>query len=105
MAIVKKTTKLRLRRLIRRRQKQVEAAAEAAEKQLDRNLIGRFDRFMRVRRFAFGWLVLVLLITVCTVMQTLALSSYYQTAQPAPGGIYDEGIVGTYTNASPIYAT
>jgi peptide/nickel transport system substrate-binding protein len=105
MAIVKKTTKLRLRRLIRRRQKQVEAAAEAAEKQLDYNLIGRFDRFMRVRRFAFGWLVLVLLITVCTVMQTLALSSYYQTLQPAPGGIYDEGIVGAYTNANPIYAT
>ena len=105
MAIVNKTTKLRLRRLIRRRQKQVEAATAAAEKQLDYNFIGRFDRLMRVRRFAFGWFLLVALITVSTVMQTLALSSYYQTAEPTTGGIYEEGMVGTYTNANPIYAT
>lgn len=105
MALVNRTTQLRLRRLVRRRQKQVEAAAEAAEKQLDYNFIGRLDRLMRVRRFMFGWLILAVLVTLCTVVQTLALSGYYQTAQPAPGGIYDEGIVGTYTNANPIYAT
>ena len=105
MAIVNRTTQLRIRRIIRRRQRQVGAAAEAAEKQLDSNLLGRFDRLLRVRRFAFGWLTLILLITLYTVVQTLALSTYYQTSRPAPGGIYNEGIVGTYTNANPIYAT
>jgi peptide/nickel transport system substrate-binding protein len=105
MALVNRTTQLRLRRLIRRRQKQVEAAAEAAEKQLDYNFIGRLDRLIRVRRFMLGWLALVVLVIFCTVIQTLALSPYYQTLEPAAGGIYDEGMVGTYTNSDPIYAT
>jgi peptide/nickel transport system substrate-binding protein len=105
VGIVNRTTQLRLRRLIRRRRRQVEAAAEAAEKQFDINLIGRFDRLLRVRRFVFGWLGLAVLVTLCTVAQTLNLSAYYQTSHPIPGGIYDEGIVGTYTNANPIYAT
>jgi len=83
----------------------MEAAAEAAGKQFDSNFIGRMDRLVRIRRFAFGWLALVILLTLCTVLQTLALSGYYQTSQPAPGGIYNEGMVGTYTNANPIYAT
>lgn len=100
-----RTTQLRMRRIVRRRQKQVEAAAEAAEKSFDNNLIGRFDRFLKVKRFALGWLTLVVLVTFATIMQTLALNGYYQTAQPAPGGIYNEGIVGTYSNANPLFAT
>jgi len=105
MSLLSRTTQLRIRRVLRRRQKQVEAAAEAAEKSLDTNLIGRFDRLLRVRRFAFGWLALVLLITLGTVLQTIGLSGYYQSVRPTPGGIYDEGIVGTYSNANPLYAT
>jgi len=83
----------------------MEAAAEAAEKSLDTNLIGRFDRFLKVKRFASGWLLLVILVIFCTVVQTLALSAYYQTVKPTPGGIYNEGIVGTYSNANPLFAT
>lgn len=90
-----------MRRIIRRRQKQVEAAAE----EFDANLMGRFDRLMHVRRFAFGWLALVALLMACTISQTVSLSAYYQAAKPVPGGIYDEGMVGTYTNANPIFAT
>lgn len=101
MALLNRSTKLRLRRVIRRRQRQVEAVAE----EFDSNLIGRFDKLMRVRRFAFGWLALVVLVTACTVVQTTSLSAYYQSKQPLAGGIYDEGIVGTYTNANPIFAT
>ena len=105
MAFVNRATQLRLRRLIKHRQKQVEAAAEAAEKQLDSNLIGRFDRLFRVRRFTLGWLFLALLTVLCTSWQTLSLSAYYQQLQPVSGGIYNEGLTGTYTNANPIYAT
>jgi peptide/nickel transport system substrate-binding protein len=105
MSLVNRTTQLRMRRILRRRQRQVEAAAQAAEKSFDTNLIGRFDRLLHVRRFAFGWLLLVALLTFCTVLQTMGLSSYYQTVRPAPGGIYNEGIVGTYSNANPLYAT
>jgi peptide/nickel transport system substrate-binding protein len=104
MNMLDRTSKLRMRRIVRRRQKQVEAATQAAEKQFDRNLIGRFDRLLHVRRFTLGWIALILLITFCTVLQTLALSGYYQKVLPAPGGIYNEGVVGSYSNANPLFA-
>ena len=94
-----------MRRIVRRRQKQVEAVAEAAEKSLDTNFVGRFDRIVKVRRFALGWLTLTALATICTVVQTVNLGAYYQTTQPVPGGTYNEGMVGAYSNANPIFAT
>jgi peptide/nickel transport system substrate-binding protein len=38
-------------------------------------------------------------------MQLRALGSYYLRLQPVPGGTYTEGMVGSFTNASPLYAT
>lgn len=105
MRLVDRATKLRLRRLVRRRKRQVEAVTVAAESQLDTNLIGRFGRLLHVRRFVIGWLSLVVLVSVGTVLQTVALSGYYQKIQPVPGGIYNEGMVGSYSNASPLFAT
>jgi len=105
MALVNRTTQLRMRRILRRKQRQVEAVTEAAEQQLDSNLIGRFDRLLKVRRFTAAWLVLALLAIGCTAIQTIALSGYYQTVRPVSGGIYNEGMVGTYSNANPLFAT
>ncbi|HSX05515.1 MAG TPA: ABC transporter substrate-binding protein [Candidatus Saccharimonadales bacterium] len=105
MTLITRATQLRMRRVLRRKQKQVEAVTEAAEQQFDSNLIGRFDHLVKVRRFTFSWLFLVLLVTACTVVQTIDLSRYYQTVQPVGGGIYNEGIVGTYSNANPLFAT
>lgn len=100
-----KSTRLRLRRLFRRRQKQVEAATQLAGEQVETNFIGRFEQLWSVRRFAAGWMALLVLVSVCTVVQTLALSSYYQSVQPVAGGVYNEGMVGVYSNANPIYAS
>ena len=100
-----RANRLRLRRIFRRRQRQMESATTAAEAQVENNLIARFDHLLRVKRFVFGWVTLVVLIGVCTGLQTLALSSYYQTVQPVPGGIYNEGMVGSYSNANPLYAS
>jgi len=83
----------------------MEAAAEAAEKSFETDLIGRFDHLLKVKRFTFGWLLLAMLGIFCTISQTVTLSAYYQTAQPTTGGIYNEGIVGTYSNANPLFAT
>lgn len=105
MSLVNRKTQLRMRRMVRRRQKQVEEAARTAEESFETNVVGRFDRFLRVKRFAFGWIALVLLITFCVIIQTIALSGYYQTVQPTPGGIYNEGMVGTYSNSNPVFAT
>jgi len=100
-----RSTRLRIRRRFRMRRRQVKSATKQASEQLEGRVIDRLDRLVAVRQFLAGWLLLVSLLIFCTIVQTLGLSRYYQTVQPIPGGIYTEGIVGNYSNASPIYAT
>lgn len=92
------------RRLLRGR-RQVESLGDEAEYQINRNFVRRLHNLTHVKRFVTAWVLLMVLLIGCVVVQTRALSSYYQTAQPVPGGIYIEGIVGNYNNANPIYAT
>jgi peptide/nickel transport system substrate-binding protein len=75
-----------------------------AEQRIERHLLKRFERLIVVRRFVIGWLSLLALIIVALIAQNLSLSGYYQTVKPAPGGIYNEGVLGRFTNANPIYA-
>jgi len=105
MSLINRATQLRVRRKLRRRQKQVETAAGDAVKRFDTDVINRFDRLLRVRRFVLAWTGLIVLTIVCVIIQTLHLNSYYQHTQPAAGGIYNEGMVGTYSNANPLYAS
>jgi peptide/nickel transport system substrate-binding protein len=98
-------TQARIQRLFRKRKRQAEQFSALAEDQLERNLVRKFGRLYSVRRFVAVWVLLCLALIGCVVVQTRALGSYYQTLQPAPGGIYREGIIGTYTNSNPLYVT
>lgn len=102
---INRTTQLQLRRLLRRRRRAAEETILRTTKNIDKNLIGRFSRVMKVKRFAFGWIALTILLGFGTIMQTLALNTTYQTEQPIAGGSYHEGIVGTFSTANPLYAT
>jgi peptide/nickel transport system substrate-binding protein len=99
------TTQARIQRLFRKRKRQAEHIGAFAEDQLERNFVRKFSRLYSVRRFVVVWLLLCLAMISSVVVQTRALGSYYQTLQPAPGGIYREGIIGAYTNANPLYVT
>ena len=100
-----RTAKVRVKRLFRRQKKQVASFGNRAEAQLERNFVRKFSRLQPVRRFILAWVMLCLILVGVVVVQTRALGGYYQTLQPAPGGIYSEGIIGTYTNINPLYAT
>jgi peptide/nickel transport system substrate-binding protein len=100
-----RASKLRFRRSVRMRQRQVTNIGEEAEIQLDQHFFHRLDRLIPVRRFVLSWLLLVLLLISGVLVQTFGLPSYYQKLMPAPGGVYTEGVVGEFTNANPIYAT
>lgn len=76
-----------------------------AEEQLEEHFFGRFTQLAGVRRFTAGWIALVVLLIVGSVIQVRGLSKYYQELAPAAGGTYSEGIIGTFTNANPLYAT
>ncbi|HVX24122.1 MAG TPA: peptide ABC transporter substrate-binding protein [Candidatus Saccharimonadales bacterium] len=97
--------RLRFHRRWRKGQRQVEAFGSQAEQQIDQHLFRRFSRLAQVRRFVLSWAALLLLLIAGVVFQLLALSGYYQTLKPVPGGVYQEGVVGTFSNANPLYAT
>lgn len=101
----KPTITRRLLSRFHRSQRQVEDISSQAEEHIEEHLLKRFGRLNQVRRFVAGWLVLVLLLIAGLVVQNLALSGYFQTLRPVPGGIYNEGVLGRFTNANPIYAT
>ena len=102
--MIDRTTKLKLRRQFKRKQKQIEGISSQTEAQLDRHFFRRLGRLYEVRRFIVSWLLLVVLLLGLTVVQTRALGNYYQSVKPLAGGIYSEGIVGSFTNANPIFA-
>lgn len=97
-------TKRSFNGLFSSRKRQAEALGAKAEDQLERNFVRKFGRLVFVRRFVSAWIMLILLLAGSVVVQTRALGGYYQTLQPTDGGIYNEGIIGSYTNSNPLYA-
>ena len=97
--------RLRLRRRVHFSQKQVEDLSQQAEIQIERHFFRRFYRLQKVRRFVLSWIGLMVIIIGGVATQTYLLGGYFQKLQPVPGGIYNEGVVGTFTTANPLYAT
>ena len=102
--MIDRVTKLRWRRRIRSGKNQVEDLGSQAEQGFEEHLIKRMSRLGRVRRFIAIWVALIVLLLGGLFIQIRKLQGYYLTNQPAPGGIYSEGILGSFTNVNPIYA-
>ncbi|MFO0882355.1 MAG: peptide ABC transporter substrate-binding protein [Candidatus Saccharimonadales bacterium] len=79
--------------------------SETANKQLDRHIFRRWHNLKASWRFVAGWLGLVAILIIAVVFQTRALGGFYLTPSPIAGGVYTEGMVGSFSNANPIYAT
>ncbi len=103
--MVDDATKRRWRRDFRKSRRGAVELGQQADQQIERLLLRRFDRLLFVRRFVFLWTMLFVALILWTFFQARGLSTYYQSLQPVPGGIYSEGIAGTFTNANPLYAS
>jgi peptide/nickel transport system substrate-binding protein len=90
---------------MRKRKKQVVNLGESANRQLDRHIFRRWHNFRQAGRFAIGWLGLVTILIVAVIIQTKGLGRFYLSVTPINGGVYTEGVVGTFSNANPLYAT
>jgi peptide/nickel transport system substrate-binding protein len=101
----KRPSKPSLFKRIKRSQEQVEGLGLQFEETIDEHLFRRFDHLLKIKRFVAGWVGLVLILLVAVIFEIMSLNGYYQKLRPVPGGIYSEGIVGSFTNANPIYAT
>ncbi|MDB5169077.1 MAG: hypothetical protein JWO41_433 [Candidatus Saccharibacteria bacterium] len=97
--------RLKFHRRLRKAERQVEGMSQTAEQNIEQHVFKRFGRLREVRRFVFSWLGLVGVLIIGAAIQSIALSGYFQTLKPVPGGIYSEGITGTFTGANPLYAT
>ncbi len=105
MAVIDIKTKRRWRRDFHKGRRGALELGQQADQQIEKLLLRRFDRLLSVRRFVFLWTLLFVVLIFWTFFQARSLSFYYQSLQPVPGGIYTEGIDGTFTNANPLYAS
>jgi peptide/nickel transport system substrate-binding protein len=96
--------KLRFRRRLELGEKRAGDISQQAELDLENYLLRRLGRLQQVKRFVVTWTLLLVIGIVGTAGQNYLLSDYYQKMAPVPGGIYNEGILGTFTTANPIYA-
>ncbi|MDB5175400.1 MAG: hypothetical protein JWM81_258 [Candidatus Saccharibacteria bacterium] len=97
--------KMRFRRRINKRRQQVEDLGQQAERSVDKLIFKRFSRIAKVRRFVIGWVGLIVLLIGGILLQGFNLANYYQSVRPVDGGIYREGVLGTFSTANPLYAT
>jgi peptide/nickel transport system substrate-binding protein len=105
MSIIDRRTKLKARRLFRKQKRKAEEASEQADQNINKLVFRRFDRLVEVRRFVAVWTVLVLMLGLGALWQVRALDKYYLETTPVAGGVYREGVIGTFTNANPLFAT
>ncbi len=103
--MINRTTKLRWRRRFKQRRTQVENLGVQTEDTIERHFFKRLSRLSSVRRFIITWIALVVFMIGGVLYQSTLLSSYYKTDIPVGGGTFTEGILGTFTNANPLYAT
>jgi len=77
----------------------------SSTKHVKRYLTRRAGRFDGVKRFVFGWLLLVLFLTLGTVssLQQARLAS--RAPMPVAGGVYTEGMVGGVNNLNPLFSS
>ncbi len=97
--------KTHIKRVFRRRRKKVEEFSIQADRHIEYNFLRRLNKLIPVRRFVLIWVLMFALSSVLVVLQARALSDYYQVLKPVAGGVYTEGMVGTFTNGNPIYAS
>lgn len=103
--MINRHSRQRLRRRFRTRKRQVVDIGGSANKQLDRHVFRRWHNLKDARRFMVVWVMLVAILIAGTVMQTRALGRYYLEPSPVEGGVVSEGIVGTFSNANPIFTS
>ncbi len=94
-----------LPKLIKKRQKDIDELSNATENTIEKHFFRRLANLTKVKRFVIGWLVLMLLLLLVGVLQIGVLRHKYQKLYFVPGGTFTEGLVGSYTNANPIYAS
>jgi peptide/nickel transport system substrate-binding protein len=103
--MVKRSKRVVFKRKIRNQKRQLAGFSFSANKHLDRHVFRRWQNVRLSQRFAGAWISLLVLLILTVSFQIRSLGSYYLSPSPVAGGLYSEGLIGTFSNANPIYAT
>ncbi len=96
--------KIRVRRKVKTQRRQVEDMTTAADDSINRLIFRRVENLYRVRRFVVAWIILTFFIGFGSVWQVRGLDQFYLKLAPTDGGIYREGMIGSFTNTNPLFA-
>lgn len=99
------SAKRRWRRIFKRRRRKAIQLGQQADEKIENLLIRRLERLVSVKRFIAIWVSLFVILIFAAAIQFRGLSAYYQELRPVAGGIYNEGTIGRFSNANPIYTT
>jgi peptide/nickel transport system substrate-binding protein len=102
--MINQYSRLRLKRKIRKHKERVVVLGGVANKHIDRHIFRRWHNLRGSYRFVIGWVGLLIILFSAVLIQNQSLGKYYLTSKPVAGGVYTEGMVGTFSNANPIYA-
>lgn len=94
-----------LPKILKKRRQDIGELGTATENTMERHFFRRLANLAKVKRFVIGWLALMSLLLLVGILQIGFLRSKYQKIYYIPGGTFKEGVIGTYTNANPIYAS
>ena len=103
--MAKRSKRVVFKRKIRNQKRQLAGFSFSANRHLDRHVFRRWQNVRLSQRFAAAWIGLLVILILTVSFQIRSLGSYYLTPSPVAGGLYSEGLVGTFSNANPIYAT
>ncbi len=103
--MLKRHTKLRVKRRIRIQRRRITDAGEQASNTIERHLIRRWRNLNDVWRHILAWWLLIIIASVGLFLQTGWLDAYYRKISYVPGGVYREGMLGEVTNINPIFAS
>jgi len=84
---------------------QFEQLTDETTAKFEKNFIKRLNKLEPIWKFVSTWLIGSLLVIFLVIIQIIHLSVYFQTNQFVPGGNLKEGILGSYSNCNPIYAS
>ncbi len=98
-------TKRKIRSIVRRQKKSADKAREQMDQSVDVHFLKRLNRLYKVRRFVMSWVILVGLLIAGAWWQVSSLDQYYLKTAAVGGGVYREGMIGSFTNSNPLYAT
>lgn len=102
--MISKYTRFKLNRRFRKIKQQGLKHSDKLEVRAKTQILRRWQRLRPVRGFVFAWFGLSLIMTGGLLFQWQGLDKSYKHEQIIPGGSYTEGMVGSVTNMSPLFA-